>query len=255
VSPPLRVGVIGAGAIANGLLEYAAASDAFAITTSIARTSALGDVPRAASVDELLAAADVVVEAAGKEALAQYGPEVLARGVDLVAVSVGALADAGLRERLLAAAGPSKLLVASGAVGALDVLTAAHSVGALESVEVEQRKPPRALLPAAEADALRAPTLLYEGPAAEACARFPKTTNISAAVSLAGLGFERTRVRVVADPTLTANVVELKAAGAFGSCSFSLTNVASANPRTSAIVAQSIVATLLRLASPIVVPA
>ena len=89
---------------------------------------------------------------------------------------------------------------------------------------------------------------------AEVVERYPQTTNVAAAVALAGIGFEATRARVVADPALSANVALLTARGSFGELSLQLANVASTNPRTSAVVAHSVVATLRRLTAPVVVP-
>ena len=155
-------------------------------------------------------------------------------------------ADSALRtsscgKRAAGTAG-SQLLIASGAVGALDVVSAAVATGSLALVEVEQRKPPDTLLPPDEAVAPTEATVLYDGPARDAVTKYPKTTNISAAIAIAGIGFERTRVRIVADPCVNGNVVEVCGRGTFGSFRFSLTNIPSANPRTSAIVAQSVVA-------------
>jgi aspartate dehydrogenase len=180
---------------------------------------------------------------------------VLAAGADLVCCSAGALADAALRQRLAdaAAASGARLIVPSGAVGGLDLLAAAQEAG-IDEVVIEQRKPPRSLLPEDEAAALEAPAVLFEGSVAEVVVRYPQTTNVAAAVALAGIGFEATRARVVADPALRANVALLTARGSFGELSLRLANVASANPRTSAVVAHSVVATLRRLTAPLVVP-
>jgi aspartate dehydrogenase len=209
--------------------------------------------PRLASAGEL-ARATVVVEAAGHEAVAEHAEAVLEGGADFVCCSVGALADAALRERLLGAAARSgsRLVVPSGAVGGLDLLAAAADAG-LDEVVIEQRKPPRTLLAEEDAAAVDAPLVLFEGSVAEVVERYPKTTNVAAAVALAGLGFDDTRARVVADPGLDANVAILTARGAFGEFTLRLANVASANPKTSAIVAHSVVATLRRLDAPIVV--
>ena len=141
----------------------------------------------------------------------------------------------------------------SGAVGALDVLGAAAEDG-LDEVVIEQRKPPRTLLPVDEADALTEPRVVFDGTVTEVVSLYPKTTNVAAAVALAGLGFDATRARVVADPSLRANQALLTARGSFGELALRLDNVATANPRTSAITAQSVVAALRRLVSPLVVP-
>ena len=209
-----------------------------------------------ATLEALLVPRVVVVEAASHGAVRDYGADVLAAGADLVCVSVGALADAGLRERLAdaGARGGGRLLVPSGAIGGLDLLRAAAEAG-LDEVVIEQRKPAAALLPAPEAAALAEPRVVFDGSVADVVVAFPKTTNVAAAVALAGLGFARTRAVVVADPDLRANEALLRARGGFGTLRLRLENVATANPRTSTIVAYSVLATLRRLGEWLVVPA
>jgi aspartate dehydrogenase len=251
------VAFIGAGTIAREVARRISSGDVPGTTLVgfLARSPA-AELPGPALDAAALLRADVVVEAAGHEALREHGEAVLRQGTPLVCLSVGALADAGLRSRLLGAAEASgtQLLVASGAVGGLDLLRAAAEAG-LEEVVVEQRKPAATLLDPAEAEALTGPIVVFDGPVAEVVALFPKTTNVAAAVALAGIGFEETRARVIADPALSANQVRVSARGAFGAFTLELANVASANPQTSAIVAHSVVATLRALAGPVVVPA
>ena len=252
-----HVGIIGAGTVARAVGEALRAGllPGLSLAGFLTRRPA-EDLPgpHVQALDELLPAA-VVVEAAGRDAVAEVGTAVLESGADLVCCSVGALADPALRGRLLAAAaqGRSRLVVPSGAVGGLDVLTAARETG-LDEVVVEQRKPPRTLLGEADAAALTAPAVLFEGTVAEVVERYPRTTNVAAAVALAGLGFEDTRARVVADPAVAANEVRVIARGACGTLELSLANVASSDPRTSLIVAHSVVATLRRRSASVVVP-
>jgi len=252
-----RVAIIGAGVIARGVGEAIrdGAVPGFSLVGFLTRRPADNlPAPQARELGELLPAA-VVVESAGRDAVAEHGVAVLETGAELVCCSVGALGDAALRERLLAASarGGSRVVVPSGAVGGLDLLSAAREAG-LEEVVVEQRKPPRALLAESEAAALDEPAVVFDGTVAEVVERFPRTTNVAAAVALAGLGFELTRARVVADPALGANEVRVTARGAFGTFELSLANVASADPRTSMIVAHSIVATLRRRHADVIVP-
>lgn len=207
------------------------------------------------SIEELLAASpDTVVEAASHEAVRSYGESVLRSGSDLVCVSVGALAERNLRDRLVQTAAESgaRLVVPSGAIGALDVLAAA-ACGGLDQVSVEQRKPPAALLGEDERE-LSEPRVLFDGSAAEAARRFPTTMNIVAAVALAGVGFEKTSCRVIADPSLNGAEVVVDARGAFGQFHFSMQSKPSQNLRTSAITVMSVAAVLENLSGPMVVP-
>jgi aspartate dehydrogenase len=249
------VAVIGAGAIGRTVGEALARGGVpgFTLAGFLTRTPHR-DLPgkALATLDDLLASApEVVVEAASQNAVREHADRVLAAGCTLVCCSVGALADGELRRRLLVA--PGRLVVPSGAVGGLDLLSAA-SVEGLDEVVLEQRKPPGNLLPPEEAAVLTEPAVLFDGTAEDVVRLYPKTTNVAAAVALAGLGFEATRARVVADPSAHANQVELVARGSFGTMRLTLENVASRNPQTSAIVPNSVLATLRRLAAPLVVP-
>jgi aspartate dehydrogenase len=255
--PGRTVGLIGAGTIARAVADRVAEGAVPGLTLLGFHTRTPADglpAPQLATLDELVRAS-VVVEAAGRDAVRAHAEPVLAAGTDFVCCSAGALADAALRERLTEAARTSgaRLVVPSGAVGGLDLLAAAADAG-IDEVVIEQRKPPRTLLPEAEAAALDGPAVLFEGSVAEVVERYPKTTNVAAAVALAGIGFEATRARVVADPTLSANEALLTARGGFGELSLRLANVASPNPQTSAVVAHSVVAALRRLTAPLVVP-
>ena len=103
-----------------------------------------------------------------------------------------------------------------------------------------------------EAD-ISEPRLVFEGSARQAAERFPTTMNIVAAVALAGIGFERTRCRLVADPALSGAHVSLQARGEFGRMELTMQGVPSSNPRTSAITAMSVAAVLEGLSDPVAV--
>jgi aspartate dehydrogenase len=240
-----RLAIIGGGTVGRTVAERVAAG-------SVAGVELVGIYERTADDDlPALLTADVVVEAAGRSAVVDHAEAVLGAGIDFVCCSVGALADGPLRARVLAAATRSgaRLIIPSGAVGGLDLMRAAAEAG-LDEVLVEQRKPARILLD----DPLDEARVVFEGSVAQVVELYPETTNVAAAVALAGLGFERTRARVVADPALEANQVVLTARGSFGSFTLSLENVASANPRTSTIVAHSVVVALRALDQPLRLP-
>lgn len=248
---PRRVGLIGYGAIGQPVAELAARyPDEIAIVAACTRTGIPRQndlsLPVVGTLDELLRLRpDVVVEIAGHDALREHGPHVLTAGIDLVAVSVGVLAVPEVERDLLAAAreGGSQLRVASGAIGALDALAAA-AIGGFERVTHTTRKPARTLL-GAEADGMIAEREIFSGPAREAALRFPESVNVTAAVSLAGIGFDRTLVCVIADPAVDRNVHQVEAEGDFGLLRFEIRNIPSeSNPKTGRIVAMSIISTL-----------
>ena len=204
--------------------------------------------------DALLAARpDFLVEAAGHGAVAEIGPAALAAGIDLMISSVGALVDGDLHTRMKEAAlsAGSRLSLLPGAIGGLDILAAARLSG-LVSVTYVSRKPPAAWAgtPAetlVDLSAITTPTVFFEGSAREAARDFPKNANVAATVALTGLGLDRTRVRLVADPqTAGCNVHEI----AFQSAATDVTlriegRPAASNPKTSATTGFSLAAAIL----------
>jgi aspartate dehydrogenase len=260
--PRTLVGLIGLGAIGQGvvdLLDRHADQDIQILAVLVrdpSRPRPISGLEMVATLNELLERRpDVIVEAAGHNALRGYGPGVLKSGSDLVTVSVGALADPGVYDTLVAAAeaGGGRIEVASGAVGALDAIAAA-SLGGLTRVIHTTRKPAKALLGVEEADQLTEAKELFHGSAREGVLKFPESVNVAAAVSLAGIGLDRTEVRVLADPHLKRNQHEVMAEGAFGSLRFEIQNVPTEdNPRTGRIAAMSIAHRLLSRRAPIII--
>jgi aspartate dehydrogenase len=222
---------------------------------------ALGDIAVVESLADLLATQpNVVAEVAGQQAVAEYGPEVLRRGFDLLMISIGALAEPKLLERLRMAAveGKSRLLLPAGAIGGIDAI-AAMRTGGLDMVRYRSRKPPAAWRgsPAekvADLDKLTGRTVLYRGSAGEAALLYPQNANVAAAVALAGLGFDKTEVELVADPAAPGNVHEIEAEGAAGRFAIQLQGKPSrSNPKTSALAALSVARALLNLDATIVI--
>jgi len=168
-------------------------------------------------LDALLASQpQMVAECAGHEAVTTNATRILERGIDLLVASVGALADADFMLELVQAArsGGAQLLVPAGAIGAIDSLCAARLSG-LTSVSYTGRKPPKAWegTPAEDIVALRElshPQQIFQGNARDAARLFPKNANVAATLALAGLGMDRTMVRLVADPTIAENTHEFE---------------------------------------------
>ncbi len=204
------------------------------------------------SVADLPPDVDLVVDCAGHEGLQSHGVAALEAGFDLLTVSIGALADSGLMDRLNAAAlkGGAKLHLASGAIGALDALRAART-GRLAHVKYIGRKPPMGWKesPAEEKLDLAGLTQAethFLGSAREAALAYPKNTNVAAAVALASLGFDETTVELIADPSVTANIHQIEASGDFGEMTFTVAGTSLPdNPRSSALAAMSVVAAIL----------
>jgi aspartate dehydrogenase len=263
-------GLIGYGGVAFDMLAALRSADAaeprlLGVLVRPGRAGAarqrLGDVTCVQSSDALLALQpEIVVEAAGHGALASHGAAVLARGIDLVVASVGALADEELFECLRAAAtaGGARMLLPAGAIGGVDALAAMRLAG-LSAVRYRSIKPPVAWrgTPAerlVDLDRLPARTPFYEGTARAAALDYPQNANVAATIALAGLGFERTRVELVADPAAPGNLHEIEAEGATGRIAIRLQGKPSAsNPKTSALTAPSLARAIVNRTASIVI--
>ncbi len=201
---------------------------------------------------------DLVVEAASQSVLREYGPAVLRTGRDLVAVSVGALADGAFFQELdrLCSRFGGRLLIPSGAIGGLDALAAA-CVDEVHEVVLTSTKPVRAFRgsrslidPDLDLETITEPTCIYEGSAEDVATQYPKNVNVAAALSLAGIGFARTKVRVVADPRAQRNVHRIEAKGAFGDLCIELKlHPSPTNPKTTYLAALSLVRLIKGLSS------
>jgi aspartate dehydrogenase len=251
-----RIALIGLGAIgravADGLAREPEGGELVAVLVRPAHVAAAGaalpaTVAIATTIGALLAKRPtLVVECAGQSAVAQYGEGVLAAGGDLLVVSTGALAAPGLLDQLKAAARASgaRLIVPAGAIAGLDGLGALKRAG-LTRVTYTSTKPPLAWRGTAaesliDLASVAEPTVFFEGTAREAALAYPKNANLAATVALAGLGFDATRVRLVADPAAAANTGEIEAESAAGTMRLVMAGRASANPKTSASVAYSV---------------
>jgi len=205
--------------------------------------STVGDLP-----DDI----EHMIDCAGHLALKSYGPDILRGGTDLTTLSIGALANPDLYQDLERAAteGHAKLHLASGAIGALDCLRAAR-VGTLHSVTYVGRKPPAGWKGSPAETKLDLDNLddgarvHFEGTARVAATEYPKNANVAAAVALAGLGFDNTRVKLIADPDILENIHEVQATGEFGRFSFEIRGRSLPdNPKSSALAAMSVVSKL-----------
>jgi aspartate dehydrogenase len=213
-------------------------------------------VSYALDLDSVLEKVELVVESASQEAVGKYAPAVLEAGKDLVVLSVGAFVDQALWEKCksLAKEKDCNLYVPSGAVGGTDGLDSA-SVGRIDEVILISYKPPSALKDVEylqkkgiDLDAIERATTVFNGHAQDAVRHFPKNINVAATVSLKGVGFEKTTVRIVADPNIRRNIHRLIVKGEFGEIECNARNLPSkVNPRTSVLAALSAVATVKKI--------
>ena len=267
---PRRIVLIGFGAIAGDLAGalLGAASEPGEPTCELAVALRPGSasrrrVPSRCSLLEDAAgivafAPDLVAEAAGHAALREIVPACLASGLPVLVSSIGALQDDALRADLVAAArrGGGRLLLPSGALGALDYVRAVRHAKTL-ALRYRSLKPPAAWhaeLRALGHDpaTLAQPVTLFSGDARAAAAAYPQNLNVAAALALAGPGFEATRVEVVCDPEAMGNTHVVTAESEFGSMSLTIVNRPSpGNSKSSWIVARSLLAAIEQYFSPV----
>lgn len=260
-----NIGVVGLGAIGRAVCRALDAGIpglrlAGALARDRARAEsflgALDTAPPCLPLDDLIAACDLIVEASTQAHLQEIAPRVLTAGRDLVVLSCGGLL--GRHDWVaLAEAHRCHIYVPSGAIAGLDGVKGAR-VGNVTSVTMETRKPPRGLAGAPwiieqhiDLDAITQESLIYEGPAVDACRAFPANVNVLAALSLAGIGPERTRIKIYAVPGLERNTHRVTIAGEFGRLTVEIENVPSENPRTGKLSYLSTIALLKDLAAPL----
>ena len=249
---PMRLALIGYGAIGQRIVARLEEEDALDLLDGVlvrSRPETDPGVPVWYDAREMIAVEpDIVIEAAGHEALRAIGPAVVASGADLVVAAVGALADEEFsRELRQAARGGARTIVPSGAVAGLDGLVAARTAG-LERVTYSSYKPPHAWRgtlaeQAIDLDHAEDEVVFFTGSAREAALHYPQNANVGAAVSIAGLGLDETRVRLISSREVADPLGVIEAEGAFGRFRFEcLAKASPANPKTSAITADSLLA-------------
>jgi aspartate dehydrogenase len=250
------VGIVGLGAIGRAIVRAVEAGQLNVEVAGVTSRSAekaraylstLASPPSYVDdLDELISRSDIIVEAAGPHSVASLAERTFAQGKDLVVISVGALLD---RMDLfdLAREKGCRLIVPSGAIAGLDAVKAA-CIGQVDYVRLTSRKAPRALEGAPflkengiSLDGLAEERLLFTGPARLAVKGFPDNLNISAALSLAGIGPDRTQVSITAVPGLTRNCHLVEVEGEFGKLEIRIENIPSENPKTGRLTAMSIV--------------
>jgi aspartate dehydrogenase len=212
--------------------------------------------PAALPIEALAEAADIVVECAPSKLVRAIVAPVVSRGKTAVVLSVGALLE---NEDLIALAKEKggQIVVPTGALIGLDAMTAA-AVGTIHSVQMVTRKPLKGLEGAPylvehkiEINDITTPLKIFDGTAREAAKGFPANLNVAVALSLAGIGADRTKVEIWADPTVTRNTHRIEVDSDSARFSMTIENIPSENPKTGLITALSVIACLRKLNAPL----
>lgn len=252
----LRLGFVGWGAIATRVAELLAERQAPVAIVAIAvrdAARARPDLPAGARLisapDELAGLdLDMVIEAAGRASVSVWGEAALRHARRFAVSSTSAFCDDALLARLteIAREAGSQIVVPPGALGGMDALVAASAVR-IDEVVHSIVKPPRAwrgtgaetLL---DLDALTSREIFFSGTARQAADAFPQNANVAVISALAGIGLDRTRVELIADPAASRNSHRLSASGAFGRMEMLFENEPlKTNPKSSEMTALNLV--------------
>jgi aspartate dehydrogenase len=213
--------------------------------------------PRVLPVADLAAAAEVIVECTPAAVFREVAWPAIEAGRIFLPLSVGQLLfNRDLME--LAAARGARVIAPTGALLGLDAVRAAAE-GEIESVTMVTRKPPGSLAGAPHlarhgirVEGLTEPLKVFEGNALEAAEGFPANINVGAALSLAGIGPERTRIEIWADPGITRNTHRIRVEADSTRFEMTIEGVPTAeNPATGRLTPLSVIATLRDLTSPV----
>ena len=207
-------------------------------------------------IEDLAGMADLVIECAPAALMDRIAQPVLRSGKKLLVLSAGALLP---RPELLELAKKhgGQVIIPTGALLGLDAVCAAAE-GQIHSVQMTTRKPPKGLAGAPyllenriQIDDVREPLRIFSGTARDAAKGFPANLNVAVALSLAGIGPDRTRLDIWADPTVTRNTHRIQVESDSARMDMTIENIPSENPKTGRITALSVIAALRKIYSPL----
>ncbi|MGV6873913.1 aspartate dehydrogenase [Pseudochelatococcus sp. B33] len=261
----IRVAVAGAGAAGGALIEALDAGVPGCVLSAISardldaareRFSHLKSDIAFVPVGELEALADLVVECAPSAIFTQVVEPFLRAGKKALVLSSGALLS-NMQMVDLARRKGGQIIVPTGALLGLDAVTAAAE-GTIHSVRMLTRKPVRGLLGAPhlvkngiDISSITEPVRVFKGTPREAAIGFPANLNVAVALSLAGIGPDRTELEIWADPNLNRNYHDIEVDSDSAKLKLSIENIPTENPKTGRITALSVVAALRKMNAPL----
>lgn len=267
---PLKIGIVGCGAIGSSLAKAIVGDfigrarlvglfdidckKSKSLSRLITRTEKLANE----NLKQLIAKSELVIESSSAQSSWNIAQAVLKEGRDIMIMSVGGVVSHLKGLSNLAKKFNAKVYIPSGAVSGIDALKAA-SLGKIKKVILTTRKNPRSFKGIrylekrkTQLDKINRDTLLYYGSAKNAVRLFPQNINVAAVLSIAGIGQNKTRVKIIASPGLKRNIHEIEIKSEAGRI-FTLTeNVLHPdNPKTSYLAVLSAIATLKNILTPI----
>ena len=262
---PTRIAIAGLGAVGLKVAEVLDAGLFGCVLTAVSAKDHAKARDRMAHfktpvpvvpIGDLEPLADIVVECAPANLLPAIAEPFLRAGKIVVVLSAGAILS---HDELVEAARAhgGQIVVPTGALLGLDAVTAAAE-GEIRSVRMITRKPVKGLVGAPyllehniAIDEITEPLRIFEGTPREAAVGFPANLNVAVALSLAGIGPDRTSLEIWADPSLERNTHRIVVEADSATFSMSIENVPTDNPRTGRITALSVIAYLRKLNAPL----
>ncbi|MFC1804216.1 aspartate dehydrogenase [Candidatus Omnitrophota bacterium] len=264
----LKIGIAGCGAIGSSLAKTIAKDFSKearlcgfydTLTKKAYQLAALHKNKKLAllSLEELISKSQLIIEATAAASSYEIAKKSLSARRDVMVMSVGGILDHYRELEALAKEKGAKLYIPSGAICGIDGLKAA-SCSKIKSVVLTTRKPPKGFLGLAyllkkkiNLEKIKEDTVIFEGPAFLAVKKLPKNINVAATLSIAGIGAEKTLVRIIACPGIKRNIHEIEIDSEAGRITARTENVIHPdNPKTSYLAVLSAVATLKQALQP-----
>lgn len=266
----MKIGIVGCGAIGSSLAKAVIRN--FPTQTKLAALYDI-DILKAKrlsktvyrnkdlsvnSLRKLINKSELVIECACARSSWDIARNVLKNGRDIVIMSVGGIVNHSKELFNLADRHDSHVYIPSGAISGIDALKAARA-GKVKEVILTTYKNPvsfegvdyvKALQ--IKLDKLRNNRVLFSGSASKAVRCFPQNINVAAVLSLAGVGRDKTKVRIIACPRTKKNIHEIQVISKAGNIFTRTENILHPdNPKTSYLAVLSAIATLKQILEPI----
>lgn len=265
----LKIGIVGCGAIGSSLAKTVNRD-----LSQTARLTALYDLDQDKSVilssrlsggqnlvvtslDGLIDRSDLVIEAAHAICSLAIARKAVSRGKDVMIMSVGGVVSGFRQLSRKARQFNAKIYIPSGAIAGIDALKAAN-LSRISKVILTTKKNPRSFKGVKyvidrkiDLDKIKADTVLFSGSALRAMELFPQNINVAGILSLAGIGAQKTLVRIIASPKASRNIHEIEIELQAGRIFSRTENVLHPdNPKTSYLAVLSAAAALKQIIAP-----
>ncbi|MDD5432921.1 MAG: aspartate dehydrogenase [Candidatus Omnitrophica bacterium] len=257
----IRIGIVGCGAIGSSLaktIKNDFKSQACLAAVYDIDKNKSGNFSVATTFSQLIQKSDLVIESSSAKCSYEIARAVLSKGKDVVIMSVGGISAKFNTLNELAKRKNAKIYIPSGAIAGIDALKAAK-ISEIKEVILTTTKNPLSFKGVKfiedrniKLDTIKKDKVLFFGAAKEAVKYFPQNINVAAILSIAGIGLDKTKVKIVASPQVKRNIHEIKIISKAGDIYTRTENVLHPdNPKTSYLAFLSAVAVLKQILEPV----